>query len=189
MKRNIPNKHMGAALRAGALFLLDDEVPLRVMKSRRKGLMCLLIDPATGKTFKEVPENASGDLIGAVLTLTWEGVSLQLHHYRKDDLQVNFEHHGAPTRSRLLSQGRGRPDVLGDLLRKVLLNRVKPAGFPEIFDDVMEGLQTAGNTTVGEIQRLRTYEKLQALLTQGKVCKIGKEYAATNRLREEQTTQ
>ena len=77
------------------------------------------------------------------------------------------------------------PDHVTDELVNVLSSDKKLFGFNELFEDVYARLKERNAVSGGEeMLRLRTYEKLQNLVTRGLAEKDGKEYRGLERIQE-----
>lgn len=73
---------------------------------------------------------------------------------------------------------RHRPDLVSEELVAALLAK-NAYEFSDLFDTIYEKLRARNATSGGqEMLRLRVYEKLQILATQGLVKKTGKSYSA-----------
>lgn len=76
------------------------------------------------------------------------------------------------------------PDVVTDEIVTVLTEK-KLFGFNDLFESIYANLKQRNAVSGGEeMLRLRTYEKLQNLVTRGMVEKINREYQGTARLQE-----
>ena len=81
------------------------------------------------------------------------------------------------------------PDHVTDEIVHVLGEDPRFFGFNDLFESVFERLKARNAVSGGEeMLRLRSYEKLQNLVTRGMVEKAGKEYKGLARLPEAHST-